>query len=189
MKRIFIAAIALLLFMCAGCAKQPALPAPGTPGTLTITFDFERQSGYSTNQYAVWIEDMDGVVVRTLFATKFTAAGGYEKRPNSLTTWVERAVRTGITDADAVAGATPKSGPVSYVWDCRDERGNAVPAGAYIFHVEFTYRVSEGSSAGRSAWGKIEIGGGNATARAWESPADTPPASDMVTNVRADYTA
>ena len=195
MKRTLCILVALLLLLfCAACIQRPpsAPPAttlaPGTSGTVTISFDFERQSGYSTNQYAVWIGTPDEAVVKTLFATKFTAKGGYEKRPSSLSDWVSRAVRTGITDPDAVAGATPKSGPVSYVWDCTDEQGNAVPAGTYKFFIEFTYRVGEGSTAGRIPWGEIEIGGEDATAQVYEIPAGEPPATNMITNVKAEYT-
>ncbi|MCL2301228.1 MAG: DUF2271 domain-containing protein [Firmicutes bacterium] len=186
MKRIFIAAIALLLLF-AGCAKEAGTPAPeaGAPGALTISFDFERQSGFSSNQFAVWMEDADGTVVKTLFATEFTAKGGYEKRPSSLTNWVERAVKTGITDADAVAGATPKSGPVSYVWDCTDEDGKAVPPGTYKFFVENTFRVGEGSTAGHVEWGEIEIGGADTETRAQEIGDEF----DTISNVKAVYTA
>ena len=180
---------ALVLSLLAGCAGQAAPPAPGsnTPGTVTITFDFERQSGYSSNQYAVWIGTQDETVVKTLFATKFTAEGGWEKRPSSLSDWVSRAVRTGITDPDAVAGATPKSGPQAYVWDCTDESGNAVPPGTYKFFIEFTYRVGQGSTAGRISWGEIEIGGADAIAQVHEIPAGEPPATNMITNVKANY--
>ena len=185
MKRIAPVLVGLLL--CAGCAKAgPPAPAPmpGGPGTVTITFDFERQSGYSSNQYAVWIGTRDETVVKTLFATKFTAGGGWEKRPSSLSDWVSRAVRTGITDPDAVAGATPKSGPVSYVWDCTDEQGDAVPAGTYKFFVEYTFRVGEGSTGGHVEWGEIEIGGADATAEALEVDGGV----DLISNIKAAYT-
>ena len=52
-----IAALALLL-LCAGCAKtEPPAPAPmpdpGEPGTLAVTFTYEKQSGVASNQFAV----------------------------------------------------------------------------------------------------------------------------------------
>jgi len=184
-KTIALALACLLLLVFAACAKQAPGPEPGTPGTVAVSFDFERQSGYSTNQFAVWIEDMEGNVVKTLFATRFTAAGGYEKRPGSLTNWVDKAVRSGITDADAVAGATPKSGPCAYVWDCTDERGNAVPAGAYCFFVEHTFRRGAGSGAGQVEWGEIEIGGADTVAQAMEIDDEL----DLISNIKAEYTA
>ena len=38
-------------------------------GKLKISIDFNRSSTPASNQYAVWIEDMDGNVVKTLFVT------------------------------------------------------------------------------------------------------------------------
>ena len=46
-------------------------------GEVTISFDFVRQFGSASNQHAVWIEDSDGNVVRSLFASRWTANGGY----------------------------------------------------------------------------------------------------------------
>lgn len=40
-------------------------------GKLKISIDFNRSSTPASNQYAVWIEDMDGNVVKTLFVTNF----------------------------------------------------------------------------------------------------------------------
>ena len=186
MKRTLIIASALLMFVCAGCAKElpsPSAPpeptlAPNTPGSLTITFDFERQSGVASNQYAVWIEDTDGNMVRTLYATNYTASGGYKKRPDSIALWVERAM--GKVDFDAVAGATPQSGPVAYTMDCTD-----ILPGTYYFYVEGTLR-----------WknyvlytGEIEVGGESAGVEALAECADaTAKERGMVTNVKATYT-
>lgn len=43
-------------------------------GKLKINIDFNRSSTPASNQYAVWIEDMDGNVVKTLFVTNFTSS-------------------------------------------------------------------------------------------------------------------
>ena len=189
MKRIFVAAVALLLLICVGCGKAqaPSAPpeptlAPNTPGALTITFDFERQSGVASNQFAVWIEDMDGGMVRTLYATNFTASGGYKRRPDSIALWVERAA--GKADFDAVAGATPQSGPVAYVWDLTYDDGEAVPAGTYRFLVEGTLRWKNYVLCA----GEIEVGGENASVEASVEFADeTAKECRMITNVRAEY--
>jgi len=127
---------------------------------LTVSFDYAKQSGSASNQFAVWIEGMDGNLVKTLCATAYTANGGYKNRPDSIAVWVSKAM--GISDFDAVAAATPKMSPVSYHWDLKDEAGETVPPGAYRFLVEGTLR-----------WknyvlftGEIEIGGGNTVAEA-----------------------
>jgi hypothetical protein len=118
----------------------------GTPVTLTgevvISFDYERQSGSASNQYAVWIEDMDGSLIKTLYASQWTANGGYQTRPDSIAIWVERSGLVTMTNAevDAVSGATPRTGEQSYTWDLTDEDGNAVSPGEYCVLIEGTLR-------------------------------------------------
>ena len=145
-KRIAISMLALALLICAGCAEAPpAAPTqaeetqPEGRHSLSVTFDFKRQSGSASNQFAVWIEDLNGgKLVKTLCATEYTAEGGWEVRPDSLATWVRKAM--GVSDFDAVAAATPKSGRVSYTWDFMAEDGMHVPPGVYRFVVEGTLR-------------------------------------------------
>lgn len=60
-------------------------------GNLKISIDFNRSSTPASNQYAVWIEDTDGNVVKTLFVTNFTSNGGYAVREDSIPTWVAHA--------------------------------------------------------------------------------------------------
>ncbi|MCD8029788.1 MAG: DUF2271 domain-containing protein [Bacteroides sp.] len=48
-------------------------------GKLEITVDYKRQDGRGSNQYAVWVEDAVGNLVKTLYVTQFTADGGYKK--------------------------------------------------------------------------------------------------------------
>jgi len=197
MKRIFTLTLIGLLFLFAGCAQsppaEPTAPPKGQPA-LTITFDYTKQSGSASNQYAVWIEDMDGNLVKTLCATAYTAKGGYKNRPDSLALWMDKAM--GISDFDAVASATPKEGPVAYWWDLTDEAGDTVRPGTYRFLVEGTLR-----------WknyvlhtGEIEIGGGDASAQAvpefffageGRQPAldENAPETGMILSVRAVYKA
>jgi hypothetical protein len=140
---IAIAALALILMLNA-CSETTAPVAPSSyeAGKLTITLDYQRQSGYASNQYAVWIEDADGNYVVTLYATRYTANGGYKVRPDSIAEWV---AKSGLADmeeaeADAVAGATPGSGTQSYAWDLTDANGNTVQPGEYRFCVEGSLR-------------------------------------------------
>ena len=119
---------------------------PSAPTTLSgevvISFDYIRQSGAASNQHAVWIEDMDGNVIRTLFASRWTANGGYRTRPDSIALWAEKADLANMTssEVDAVSGATPGTGSLSYAWDLTDMSGNTVTPGDYIFFVEGTLR-------------------------------------------------
>jgi hypothetical protein len=124
----------------------PVEPEPDQPeyasGELIISFDYTKQSGSASNQYAVWIEDINGMYIKTLYATKWAAEGGYKSRPDAIAFWVTRANRASMPDAevDAVSGATPKTGPQSYTWDLTDKDGSPVPVGEYMFLVEGTLR-------------------------------------------------
>ena len=112
------------------------------PESLEIAFKYERQSGTASNQFAVWIENMDGQLIKTLYATRFTATGGYKNRPDSIPVWVEKSGLASIPESeiDAISGATPTSGDLSYYWDFTDLGGNKVAPVQYKFFVEGTLR-------------------------------------------------
>lgn len=184
---------ALLLF--SGCA---AAPVPATTqresDIVAVSFDYAKQQGYATNQFAVWIEDANGVLVKTLYATKFTANGGYEKRSDAIPVWVERAAIAGETAPDAASGATPKSGTVRYVWDLTDESGARVADGTYKFFVEGTLRWKNqvlfsgeltltGSAASADATAAYTyLASDDAPALTAESPENA-----MISGVKAEY--
>lgn len=130
------AMVALALFT--GCAAP--VEAQRNSDIVFITFDFQKQQGYASNQFAVWVEDVDGNLVKTLYVTKFTAKGGFEQRPDAIPVWVERAGIAQGGEIDAVTGATPKSGNVSIVWDLTNESGVRVADGTYRYFVEGTLR-------------------------------------------------
>ena len=140
-----VAAVVIILSLSA-CKNENGRndePLSFEAGMLTVTFDFERQSGSASNQYAVWIEDMDGSYINTLYATRWTAGGGYKTRPDSIALWVEKSGIASMPDyyVDAVSGATPKSsGSQSYTWNLNDINGDAVPPGEYRIFVEGTLR-------------------------------------------------
>ena len=114
----------------------------GSPGQLAIIFDYENQSGYASNQFAIWIEDTNGKYIKTLYATKYTAAGGYKDRPDSIFLWVEKSNVSSMnkTEIDTIAGATPKAGTLLFTWDLKDSNGSAVSLGDYKFFVEGSLR-------------------------------------------------
>ena len=119
----------------------PAHAAPS--GEVVVTFDYEKQSGSASNQYAIWVEDMEGNYVNTIYATKWTANGGFKSRPDSIAIWVEKSDISSMPDyyADAVSGATPKaSGNQSYTWNLKDINGDTVSPGEYKILVEGTLR-------------------------------------------------
>jgi hypothetical protein len=136
-------------------AKQPPEPAVSElsndiSGEVVITFNYKKQSGAASNQFAVWIEDMNGRFIKTLYATRYTADGGYKVRPDSLAIWVERSGLASMqqSEVDAITSATPGTKnyssqgmeKLSYTWDLSDTDGGAVSPGEYKFFVEGTLR-------------------------------------------------
>ena len=114
--------------------------------TVELSFNYQKQSGAGSNQWAVWIENSEGKVVRTLTVTSFTSKGrggrrGYTFRPTCVPTWVKNAKAEDMSDEqiDAVTGATPsQSGIQTYTWDFKDADGKEVPAGNYKICMEAT---------------------------------------------------
>lgn len=131
--------VALCLFVIL-CVSAMALVGicEGASG-IQVRFDYQRMSTIASNQFAVWIENNDGEIVRTLFVTDFTGVRrGYRNREMSLPRWVSAAAPDTMTDEalDAVSGATPQEGELEYLWDITDDNGNQIPDGEYRVYVE-----------------------------------------------------
>ena len=149
-----VVALTLLLMSLCACSDGGQQEAPQTPhaqstqtepssGEVVVTFDYERQSGSASNQYAIWVEDMNGNYINTIYATKWTADGGFKSRPDSIAMWVEKSEIAAMPDyyVDAVSGATPRaSGSQSYAWNLMDVNGEMVSPGEYMILVEGTLR-------------------------------------------------
>ena len=143
---ILILAILLSMIAVAQSSKKDVKAS-----ALEVSFDYQRQAGPGSNQYAVWIENEKGNVVKTLFVTSYTTKGrarggeqpkrGYIVRPACVPTWVKTVKADEKTDQqlDAVTGATPQAGGTqTLTWDFTDEQGKAVPQGDYKVVVEAT---------------------------------------------------
>lgn len=108
-----------------------------------LSFDYARQGGMASNQIAAWVTDKNGNMVKTLFATNFTAGrGGWKSRKESLPQWVADSGIASMTkpQVDAVSRATPASGAVRCAWYCDDTNGKPVPAGQYTINLEASLR-------------------------------------------------
>ncbi len=121
------------------------------PSSLEVSFNYQRQKGPGSNQYAVWIENDKGDVVKTLFVTSYTTKGrtrgneqpmrGYIKRPACVPTWVKASKANDLSDQqlDAFTGATPQaSGMQTFTWDFTGQDGKAVKKGTYKVFIEAT---------------------------------------------------
>lgn len=165
MKRIVFMWVAFssLCAMLQGCnhvrAEETQTSGSGEE-RLEISFRFHR-GGIASSQYAIWIEDEAGKLVRTLYATSFTAKGGYAYREDAIPVWVSKAKPQNMSSAqvDAITGATPQNGVLTYRWDGTDDKGNRVPVGNYKFFVEGTlYWKSRVVYSGELDWGNGKQG-------------------------------
>jgi hypothetical protein len=132
-KKLTIVLAFFVIVAASVAAQQPA---------VELSFTFTRQSGSGSNQYAVWIEDAQGKFIKTLYATNFTAAGGWKRRETSIPLWVKKSNLSGMskTQVDAITGSTPKAGNQIYRWDGTDSGNKAVSAGDYVIILEATLR-------------------------------------------------
>jgi len=138
MKRVLFIVLLTVLVLTGAVAQQKTQTNPA----LEVTFTFTRQSGSASNQFAVWIENTEGKFIKTLYATNFTASGGYSRRPASIPVWVKQSELAKMTkeQVDAVSSATPKTGNVTYTWDGTDSKGAVLPTGDYVLVIEGTLR-------------------------------------------------
>ena len=143
MKRMTYKAILYLmaLALIAGAAFAESV-AKSSSKAIEISFTYQHAPTMASNQMAVWIEDADGAMVKTLLVTNFTAGRrGYRNREMSLPAWVAAAEPESMTDQeiDAVSSATPGQGRLMYLWDFTDDLEQPVPEGVYTIHVEGTF--------------------------------------------------
>jgi hypothetical protein len=135
-KYLFILLLLVTILACTDAQEKT------TKAVAELSFTYTRLSGMASNQFAVWVEDEQGKFVKTLYATKFTAKGGWKRRETSIPVWVKKSGLANLTGAqvDAITGATPKKGTLVYTWDGADSNGKAVSAGNYILFLEGTLR-------------------------------------------------
>ena len=150
MKKILSAIIVTVLLAIPAVALSKK-EQTAKPSSLEVSFNYQRQQGPGSNQFAVWIENEKGEVVKTLFVTSFTTKGrtrgneqpmrGYIKRPACVPTWVKTSKANDLSDQqlDAFTGATPQaSGTQTFTWDFTDQEGQTVKNGTYKVLVEAT---------------------------------------------------
>ena len=167
----------------------------GKAKSLEVSFDYQKQAGPGSNQYAVWIENEKGDVVKTLFVTSYTTKGrarggepakrGYIVRPACVPTWVKTVKADDQSDQqlDAVTGATPQAGGMqTFTWDFTDQQGKAVPQGNYTIKVEATLYFDSDIIYSGTFSTKDKAGDINLTSTLTKEDEKH---KDMVTNVKA----
>ncbi|GAB2882656.1 DUF2271 domain-containing protein [Streptomyces mayteni] len=179
-------------------AAEERRPVPATTATLAptaeslglvrVSYRLHRVPTHASNQIAVWIEDASGAYVRTLFATSFTANGGYDRRPESLSAWRETAGWEQATQAEIESASRPAQdeGEHTLYWDGTDREGVPVRPGRYTYRIE-----------GNLLWerrvlhtGTIELGdvAGESRAEAVYLPDEAREEPTLVEDVRASFT-
>lgn len=151
MKKLMTIVAALTLTVSALATVNVINKKAAKARSVEVSLDYQRQQIHGSNQFAVWVENADGQVVKTLYVTTFTSKGrkrgdekprrGYTFRPNCVPTWVQHVKAEERSDAemDAVTGATPQaSGRQTYQWDFTDQNGKKVKKGLYKICVEAT---------------------------------------------------
>jgi hypothetical protein len=140
-KLLFVLLLSILVLTCTR-AQQNSSQTNQAQSAAELSFSFTRLSGSASNQFAVWVEDSQGRFVKTLYATRYTANGGWKRRETSIPIWVRKSGLSNLTNAqiDAVTGATPRTGILTYTWDGTDSHGASVSAGDYFLFLEGTLR-------------------------------------------------
>ena len=130
------------LFFCILFAVLTLTSAMAQQAAAEISFDFTRLRGSASNQFAIWIENAQGQYVKTLYATRYTANGGFRRRETSIPVWVRQSGLAGLNrnQVDALTGATPRTAALTYTWDGTNSAGASVPAGEYVLILEGTLR-------------------------------------------------
>ena len=139
----FLVFFLLLLGLALIDYSSPAnVAAQSGTAAAELSFSFTRQSGFASNQFAVWVEDAQSRHVKTLYATRYTANGGWKRRETSIPLWVKKSGLADMTKVqiDSLTGATPGTGTLTYRWDGTDSRNTALPPGDYVVYLEGTLR-------------------------------------------------
>ena len=177
--------IFLLVLICV--CSVPIVLGKESSGAVTFTYKLEKITTRSSNQIALWIEDENGKYVKTVFATRFTARGGFKKRPQALSEWVKVSDWINATpeEVDAVSGPTQMAGMTKLIWNCIDSAGEPVAPGIYVYKIEGNlFRES------RVVWeGKIIVGRERNTSIAEPHyyPPDSTEESVLLEQVKAVY--
>jgi len=191
--------LVIMLVLClgsfSGCGNEKSAAKPETTtaknaivtlGKVDITFNYVKQQGMGSNQFAVWIEDAKGNYIKALGVTKFVATKGYKTREMALLNWVKKAKRSEMNskEVEAITKATPNTGEQTYVWDCTDANGKAVVEGEYRYVVEACrYMENYDLFSGKVIVSKVPV----TTKAEFKTVGDTEKNKAMITDVTAKF--
>lgn len=152
---------------------------------LKVEFLFKRGETISSNQIALWIEDKQGNVVKTIGITRFAAEGGFSRRRDILKNWVTRAKANEMSRSqfELISSPTPSNGQNQKYWNGVNDAGNIVLDGEYTIFLEGTLYLSSNVVYSQDILienGKISLVGDVKTVFSEETQRNR----DMITNVK-----
>ncbi|MDR3284224.1 MAG: DUF2271 domain-containing protein [Treponema sp.] len=134
-------AAALIFAVLPGLAAAQTTPFPRPPASSPVlTLDYTRQTGYASNQFALWLEDVKGNFIKTLFVTDYTGKQrGWRTRPQNMPEWQKKSdIKNRVVDI--ASGATPKTGTLRFEIPFRDNKNAPLPPGIYRICLEANLR-------------------------------------------------
>ncbi len=99
---------------------------------VDFTFDAGSEARARNPYIAVWIEDADGNLVKTI-SLWFQQSDKGTKWLSDLSRWSRL---TGSETDGSVSGATKTAGSYTVAWDGTDDEGNLVDQGRYVLNIE-----------------------------------------------------
>ncbi len=99
---------------------------------VDFTFDTSGEDRARNPYIAVWVEDADGNLVKTI-SLWFDQSDKGPKWLSDLSRWSRL---TGSDVDESVSGATKKAGSYTVAWDGTDDEGNLVDQGSYVLNIE-----------------------------------------------------
>jgi hypothetical protein len=159
-------------------------PSPAATGTVSVSFLYMPPSQIEpTYHTAIWLEDQNGTLVRTLFVSHDLSSTEY-RMGDACPDWVNQAhwEKAEPSLVDAVTGPTPNVGSGALAFDVSKLN---LAAGNYRFklqvHISDKYNVLY--------TGKLSIGdaANEATLEILYSPSKPPGGTEFVRDVRAQY--
>lgn len=154
-------------------------------GTMTIHYTRSANDYSATNaqRTAVWIENMQGILIKTLYRS----VGGSFDNTTRLVNWESKSGKQSNNTTDTYTSATTNGGSKNqsyqFSWDMKDSSGNIVPDGDYRISIE----VSRYSNFDTAYYGMMIVRKGTQPFDQTITPPSFPP-MDMLSSIRGIYT-
>jgi hypothetical protein len=184
MKKSFILSLLLIFYLLTlfGCSRYKS---PYAPGSLEIQFNFNKPAGNMEPSYqiAIWLEDLNGLYIKSLLVSEYLSYGGYNDS-TICPMWRKKADWDNVSDEEfnAVTQATPDVSFNSIQINCKEFE---IVPGKYKYlvqaHIQERYNIAY--------TGEIELGQNPAehSANVAYYPERHPDAGEVLSDVLVKY--